>query len=116
MKLETPAELATISALVSSAALADECKASIVWCLSKLTPLYTQFTQTYDSRFTGEIVRLETGILQKLTQEPKTSVDAATVTKAILENLRTLHERHGLPQLEVKQVKQTKPRKPRKVA
>lgn len=108
MRQETPAELATISALVSSAALADECKGSITWCLAKLAPLYAQFSQTYDSRFTGEIVRLETGIMQKLSQEPKNSVDAKTVSKAILENLKVLHERHGLPELEIKQRKTTR--------
>lgn len=107
MNRETPAEIATIVSLVETAAISDECKHSIQWCLQHLAPLYHRFSETYDNRITEEIRRLESGILWKLMQEPKTSTAAKTLSQSISDQLKPLHERLGLKGLEPK-AKKTK--------
>lgn len=102
MDAEAHAELAAIRDLVSTSTISPESKHSVAWCLDKLSPLYGQFYQTYDSRISQEIQRLEQGILGKLGKEPRASRDAKTVAKEVQSQLQTLHERFGLENVDPK--------------
>jgi hypothetical protein len=87
------AEVAGITSLVEAATLAGDARDTVMWCLGQLPGLYDQFCQTYESRYAEEILRLEQGVLGKLA-EPRRS---SPVGEAVLDRLRLLHERFGLP-------------------
>src|SRR6266852_598907 len=89
-------EVAAITNLVEAATLADDARDTVVWCLGQLPALHDQFCQTYESRYAEEILRLEQGILGKLAESRRSS----PVPDAVLDRLRLLHERFGLPGLD----------------
>jgi len=90
------AEIAGITSLVEAATLASDARRTVAWCLGKLPALYDQFCQTYESRYADEILRLEEGVLGKLGETRFSSV-----REALLDRLRLLHERFGLPGLDL---------------
>src|SRR5207249_4671932 len=88
------AELASIRRLFSSAALTADSKLSLKWCAGQLPGLYRQYSDTRESRFGAEILRLARGILHKL-DEVKAP---ARIPEGVVSRLKTLHERLGLPE------------------
>ena len=88
-------EIAGITSLVEAATLASDARHTVAWCLGQLPALYDQFCQTYESRYAEEILRLEQGVLGKLAE-----TRCSSVRQALLDRLRLLHERFGLPALD----------------
>ena len=91
------AEVAGITSLVEAATLARDARDTVVWCLGQLPTLYDQLCQTYENRYAQEILRLEQGVLGKLAE-----TRCSSVREALLDRLRLLHERFGLPGLDSK--------------
>lgn len=85
------ANLAAVADLVRSAELSPECRSTALWCLARLPQQLDQFTQTYESRYADEVVRLEQGVLRALRECKSEAADSA------LGHLRALHEAVGLP-------------------
>ncbi len=93
------AEVVEITSLVQAAALPGEITDTLVWCLRQLPAKYQQFCQTYENRDAEEILRLEQGLLEKLTQSCSSHPDAQPLGESVLERLRLLNERYRLPGL-----------------
>src|SRR5437870_2860491 len=89
-------EVVEITNMVETAALPEDVRDTILWCLAKLPALYDQFCATYESRYAEEIVRLEQGSLGKLAESRQSSPLAETV----FDRFCHLHERFGLPSLD----------------
>jgi hypothetical protein len=89
------AEVAGITDLVEAAALADDVRDSVVWCLRQFPALYDQFCQTYERRFSEETLRLEQVVLGKLAESCRSSA----LRGAFLNRLRLMNECFGLPGL-----------------
>ena len=89
-------ELTAIGQAVQSADLSVPARDTALWCLEQLPRLCQEFQKTYESRYWDEILRREQGMMAELAGlDPE-------VTAGVLERLRTLHERLGLPQFAVK--------------
>jgi hypothetical protein len=93
------AEIVEITSLVKAAALPGDIVDTVVWCLGQLPAKYDKFCETYQSRYAEEILRLEQGILEKLTESCSSRPDAQPLGESVLERLRLLNERYGLPGL-----------------
>ena len=93
------AEVAEITSLVKAAALPSDIEDTVVWCLKQLPAKYDQFCATYESRDAEEILRLEQGVLEKLTELPHSHRDCQPLREAVLQHLRLLNERYSLPGL-----------------
>jgi hypothetical protein len=91
-------ELEKVHALVHADRLAPDVLKTVTWCLDRLPNLYSKFVQTYESRYGEEIRRLVNGLLAK--------AGNATLKQAILAQLRTMHERLGIPDLNLAPCKQ----------
>jgi hypothetical protein len=104
------AELAGITSLVKTANVPGDTSHTVVWCLEQLPGLYAKFCQTCESRYGNEIRRLEQGILGELANSPLPSPDARAVREVVVERLRHLHERFGLPGLDFKVLPSSRPR------
>lgn len=89
-------EFTTIGQVVRSADLPTPARDTALWCLEQLPRLCQEFQKTYESRYWDEILRREQGIMAEL------SDGAPEVTAAVLDGLRTVHERLGLPQFVIK--------------
>lgn len=87
------AEVAGVTNRVEAAALADDARDTVLWCLGQLPALYDQCFQTYEKRFAEEILRLEQGVVGELAKSHRSS----PLAEAVLERLRLLHECFGLP-------------------
>ena len=92
-------EVVEIVNLVKAATLPGDIRNTVVWCIGQLPAQYDKFCQTYESRYAEEILRLEQGILGKLAEFYPSCPDAQAVGASILERLRLLNERCGLPGL-----------------
>jgi hypothetical protein len=106
MEQDAPPELLAILAWAKSSGLPSPAQATITWCVGQLPGLARAFATTYESRHAAEVVRLERAMLQAAQEAGPGLADA------LLERLRPLHERLGLPPVDPKAL----PRKRRKAA
>ena len=92
-------------------ALEDEIQATVIpggrkqsaaWCIGQLPPLYTLFRQTSESRYGEEITRLFQCVLKELTKGETACPKAQRLVSSIPGRPQLLHERLGLPRLELK--------------
>jgi hypothetical protein len=104
------ADLQAVQELVNTATLPDEARHTANWCLDQLPELYDKFSQTYDARYPEAIRRLVRAMLGALTPRRKATTEARQLAEAVLDRLGALHERLGLPELDIKASR------PRKVA
>ena len=63
MKQEFQDEFVNLANLVKAAKIPDETGRTLLWCIEQLPPLYVQLCETYETRFSEKIVRLEQGML-----------------------------------------------------
>ena len=91
------AEVAAVVGWVEATDLSADAKNSLMWCLNQLPALARDFGRTYESRYTDQVLRLEQGMLGKVAEE-----NAAGLAEALIERLRALHERLGLPGVDPK--------------
>ena len=93
------AAVVEITNLVKAAALPHGIEDTVVWCLKQLPAKYDEFCATYESRYAEEILRLEQGVLEKLTEFCASRPDAPPLGKSVLIRLRRLNEHFSLPGL-----------------
>jgi hypothetical protein len=96
-----PAELAKLHSLIQKADLAADVKHTALWGLDQLAKMYADLVRTYESRFADAILRLAQGLLQRLA-EREAGEDAGRVGNALVNQLDTLHQRHGFAPLRLK--------------
>src|SRR5262249_8451847 len=102
-------QLSELGDEVRAAAIPDASKRTTLWCVDKLPSLYSQFCLTYESRYGEEISRLVQGALNELNSKTAGKAEqqlAASLTK----RLRLLHERSGIPELNLKMPRSLPPR------
>jgi hypothetical protein len=100
------ADLQAVRDLVNAARLSESVRQTAVWCLDQLLSLYREFLQTCNQRQGDEIRRLVQGMIQGLAEEAL----ARPVAEAIVDRLRAMHERLGMPALEFNFPKQPRKR------
>jgi hypothetical protein len=93
-------ELDGIRCMVAAARLSDEVRQSVAWCLDPLPGLYCEFFRTCESRYGDEIRRLVDAMLQKVAD--------ASARGTILDQLRAMHARLGIPFLNFAAAKQAR--------
>ena len=96
------AQLAVLGRKVRAAAIPEDCKHTTDWCIGKLPILYAKFRETNESRYGEEITRLVQGALKELTTSHGACPEAQKLATNITDRLRRLHERFGLPRLNLK--------------
>lgn len=89
---------------VQAAALSDACKRTVAWCLGKLPALYAEFCQTRESRYGDEITRLAQAAVMGLVSTPEISPEAQQLAAKVTKTLQRLHEKFGLPALQLKSI------------
>ena len=110
------AEVVDITSLVKAAALPTDIEDTVVWCLSQLPAKHDKFCETYESRYAEEILRLEQGVLEKLTEFCSSHRDRQPLREAVLLHLRLLNERSSLPDLVPKPPRAARVRSPKKAS
>ncbi|HEV3262189.1 MAG TPA: hypothetical protein VG013_35380 [Gemmataceae bacterium] len=93
------AHLAALAKEARAAAIASDCKHTVVWCIGQLPTLYAKFRQTSESRYGEEISRLVRGVLEELAKGTTVCPVAQKLAASITGHLRMLHEEVGLPGL-----------------
>jgi hypothetical protein len=96
------ADLQAVRDVVDAADLPDEVRERAAWCLGRLPKLYRELAQTSEARFSDEIRRLVQALLVALSPASHRTAEAVTL------RLAALHERLGLPNLDLKPVRQRK--------
>ena len=96
-----------MSSLVLASDMADDDKQMAVGCLKKLPGLCEAFCRSYESRDVEEILRLERGMLARLTDPSHPSPPAQDLAKSLTSRLKDLHERLGLPEIKPSKSLQT---------
>lgn len=84
-------ELEKIRALLHADRPDNQNLKTMTWCLDRLPGLYGEFVRTYEKRYGDEIRRLVQGLLVNVSQ--------AALAQAILDHLLAMHERLGIPDL-----------------
>ncbi len=97
-------ELDAIRTLIETADLAAEAKQTALWWLGQLPGLYADFLNGYDSRHGVAIARLTQGLLMRLA-EKGAGEDAGRVADALVIQLAGMHQRLGLPALDLRRKK-----------
>ena len=92
-------QLAELKDDVLSAAIPDASKRTALWCVSKLPSLYTQLRLTYENRYREEITRLVQGALHELLDSQAIGAAGRQLADRIIKRLQLLHERSGIPEL-----------------
>src|SRR5262245_21299248 len=95
----TESDFERMGRLVQASDLADDDKQMAMGCLSKLPGLCEAFCRSYESRDVEEILRLERGMLARLTDPSHPSLPAQDLARSLTGRLRVLHERLGLPEI-----------------
>ena len=96
-------ELAAVRSVCDSAALPDDARHTVAWCLDSLPDLYCRFCQTNDIRYGDEIRRLVQGLL--------VAVEDTTVRTSVTDQLQAMQVRLGIPRLQFASPKNVLPRK-----
>jgi hypothetical protein len=103
-------QLAELGDEVRAAAIPDASKRTALWCVDKLPSLYAQFRNTYESRYGEEITRLVQGALNELLNSNAAGKAGKELAASMTERLRLLHERSGIPSLNLKTPRPAPPR------
>ena len=97
------AHLGSLEDEIQATVIPGGCKQSAAWCIGQLPPpLYTLFRRTSESRYGEEITRLFQCVLKELTKGEAACPKAQRLVLSIPGRLQLLHERLGLPRLELK--------------
>lgn len=96
------AQLGALGTELQAAAIPDTCKQAAAWCLGKLPTLYTKLGLTHESRYGDEITSLVQSLLKEFTSSPNASLETRKCAASFSERLSLLHERFGLPGLNLK--------------
>ena len=99
MKKRIESEFRRISKFVQASDMSDEDMLMAAGCLDKLPALCEAFFASYESRDVEQILRLERGMLARLAEPSQPSPKARELAKVLCTRLQNLHERLGLPQL-----------------
>ena len=86
------AELTSINRLFEAADLADGPRQTVASCLKKLPELYEKLASTYENRYADEILRLLRAML----------AFAPGLAEELISLSRSMHERLGLPGLDLR--------------
>jgi hypothetical protein len=89
MEASVLTELEGIRCILAGARLSDTVRQSVAWCLDPLPGLYGEFCRTCESRYGDEIRRRIDAVLQ--------NVADASARGTILDQLRAMHARLGIP-------------------
>jgi hypothetical protein len=95
------AEFNVIGDEVRATAVSDNCKHSIDWCLKQLPALYAQYGETNESRFGDEIAALIKAVIKELQKENPSCPKARKLIDGLGERVGRLHERLGIPSLNI---------------
>lgn len=87
---------------VRATAIPDACKQTALWCMGQLPTLYTKFRLTNESRYGDEIIRMVQGVLKELADDQNPCPHARKLAVSLPARLRRLHEKFGLPGLNIK--------------
>jgi hypothetical protein len=102
--------LATLGTAVQAAAVPEACKQTATRCLGQLPALYDKLQRTSESRYGDEITRLVRWMLKGLAQSHAVRPEAQQLEAKLIDGLRLLHERFGLPPLNLKPSRALPPR------
>lgn len=102
MKDTVPVQLEKIANDVRAAAISDASKQSMLSCIDKLPTLYAKFRKSYESRDGEEIARLLQGALDDLANSKPACAATQELGTKITERIRQLHEKSGIPGLNLK--------------
>jgi hypothetical protein len=103
-------QLAELEDDVHVAAIPDASKRTTLWCVGKLPSLYSQLRLTYENRYREEITRLVQGALNELLDSQAVGAAGKQLAGRIIERIRLLHERSGIPELNLKTPRSSPPR------
>jgi hypothetical protein len=92
--MSTVTDLQAIRNSVNKASLSETVLTRAHWYLDKLPDLYSDLEKTDESRFLDEIARHLRAMLM--------SIDSPTAVDAIVIELHAMHERHGIPKLNLR--------------
>jgi hypothetical protein len=91
------AQLAALEKQVRAAAISGGWKHTSDCCFGRLPVLYEKFCQTNESRYGEEISRRLSVVLGELASEKRDCPEARKLSTRIIDRLRLLHERFGIP-------------------
>jgi len=94
------ADLQAVHDLLDTTTLSEEKRHTVSWCLGQLPDLYESLKQTSDTRYIDEICRLVRGLLEAL--RAASNPGARRSADAVALRLVAMHERLGLPNLDIK--------------
>jgi hypothetical protein len=69
-------------------------RATVLWLLDKLPDLYQKLETTCESRFRDEILRHVNGMFK--------TIQVPSSIETVAKKFRAMHERHGIPALDLK--------------
>jgi hypothetical protein len=95
-------ELRGVHTIVGKATLTPALRKQLLDGLAKLPALYEGLEQTYESRFHDAIIRAARLMLKNLADADEESPDAQRVAEGIVTRLQAMHERLGIPNLNLK--------------
>lgn len=107
------ADFQVIHTALQGTTLPEAVEYNVTWSVQQLPPLYEGLCQTGESRFANEIQRLVQGMVNSL-KDAKDCPEAPGLATLITDQLRDMHERLGLGELELKKPAAPKKSKPRK--
>jgi hypothetical protein len=102
--------LAALRKEVRAAAIPSEGKHTALWCLEQLPPLYAQFRQTSESRYSDEISRLLQAVLNGLVASQPVCPKAQKLAASIPGRVRLFHDAFGIPVLSLQSSGASSPR------
>ncbi|MFL5242658.1 MAG: hypothetical protein ACJ8FY_11175 [Gemmataceae bacterium] len=91
------AQLAALGKKVRAAAISGGWEHTSDCCFPQLPDLYEKFCQTNESRYGEEISRRLLIVLEELASDKRDCPEARKLSAHIIDRLRLLHERFGLP-------------------
>jgi hypothetical protein len=91
------AQLAALGKQVRAAAISGDWEHTSDCCFGQLPALYEKFCQTNESRYGEEISRRLSVVLNELASDKRDCPDARKLSTRIIDRLRLLHERFGIP-------------------
>ena len=104
------AQLEALADEVQAAAIPNDGKQTVLWCLEPLPTLYVQFRQTCESRYGQEITRRVQAVFKELLQCKPVCPESQQLAASIANRLRLLHEQLGLPELNMQPTRGSVPR------
>lgn len=96
------AQLGALGKEFQAATIPDTCKQAAAWCLGKLPTLYSKLSLTHESRYGDEIAGLVQSLLKEFNSSPLASLETRKCAASLSERLSLIHERFGLPGLNIK--------------